>query len=366
MRPIIDIPTFLKERTGLDVSPEMILGYQYFIGYEIKDADSGNKHNYYELEEKLVEDKLATFPMRIPLSVSIPRNDESPYVMKERGYLVEVMDKALENHLWKEQMQMITLHWARIDLYIVLNDSLQVFVIEEDDIGNVVAVNEASLARLRLLLSMVIERRKQLQMPQLPPSHKYYVRVMARYFFALGLARENWNKGIEITIPLNEQECESLIMAMLSSEGSGLSKYESRAEEVLKENYGAQELGARVVLLELAPGEYGRIRGGLRFLRKEDVQKMLSVIKAKGEDVSAEELFEGLEECCLREEVWTRETGHLWKNYTLLERTPSQEERDFADTWKINPVKLTSFPVKTIIKMLKNEVVFLERKENNQ
>ena len=105
-----------------------------------------------------------------------------------------------------------------------------------------------------------------------------------------------------------------------------------------------------------APGEYGRLSKGIRYLDKEDLQKMLSVIKEKGEGVSREELIKGLEDCCVRKEVWTRETGHSWTKYTLLARTPSQEEREYADTWDVYPVRLKSFPVKAIIEMLKDYI----------
>ena len=62
-----------------------------------------------------------------------------------------------------------------------------------------------------------------------------------------------------------------------------------------------------------------------------------------GEDISREELLSGLENRCIRQEVRTRETGHMWKEYTLLERIPSKEEYDYTDTWRFYPVRLTCF-----------------------
>lgn len=91
----------------------------------------------------------------------------------------------------------------------------------------------------------------------------------------------------------------------------------------------------------------------MRYLSEDDIRLMKSRVKERGENISAEELFGGLEDCDIWEEEWTRETGHMWNYYTLLKRTPSQDEYDYADTWHFSPVRLTSFTAEAIIKMLK-------------
>ena len=70
---------------------------------------------------------------------------------------------------------------------------------------------------------------------------------------------------------------------------------------------------------------------------------------------SREELLAGIEDRFIWKEVWTRETGHQWENYTLLKRTPNKEEYDYADTWNSYPVRLNTFSTESIIKMLKTK-----------
>lgn len=65
---------------------------------------------------------------------------------------------------------------------------------------------------------------------------------------------------------------------------------------------------------------------------------------------------DGIEDCYIWKEVWTRETGHSWEEYTLLKRTPSKEEYDFADTWQFSPIKLNELSTAAITKMLKEAV----------
>ena len=91
----------------------------------------------------------------------------------------------------------------------------------------------------------------------------------------------------------------------------------------------------------------------MRYLNEDDIRLMKSRVEHKGDDISSEELFCGLEDCNIWEEEWTRETGHMWTYHTLMKRTPSQDEYDYADTWKFSPVRLTSFSAKAIIEKLK-------------
>ena len=91
----------------------------------------------------------------------------------------------------------------------------------------------------------------------------------------------------------------------------------------------------------------------IRYLNVDDILRMQKLVKWKGKDISRDELLKGLEDCCIHKEVWTRETGHLWEKYTLLERKPSKDEYEYADTWDNYPVWLDKFSTESIIKILK-------------
>ena len=105
---------------------------------------------------------------------------------------------------------------------------------------------------------------------------------------------------------------------------------------------------------EWAPGEKERLTAELRYLNLQDVMLMKSRVAEKGENISREDLLSGLENCCVCNEVWTRETGHLWEEVTLLKRNPSEDEYDYADTWHTYPLRLTNLSTASIVKMLAN------------
>ena len=67
-----------------------------------------------------------------------------------------------------------------------------------------------------------------------------------------------------------------------------------------------------------------------------------------------EEVLAGINNCYIWKEVWTRETGHMWENYTLLKRTPDKEEYDYADTWDFYLIQLKNLSTEAIVKMLKD------------
>ena len=91
-----------------------------------------------------------------------------------------------------------------------------------------------------------------------------------------------------------------------------------------------------------------------RFLTKEDIDAKLSFLESLGDTTPIrEELLAGIEDCYIWKEVWTRETGHQWDEYTLLKRKPSEDEYDYADTWNFSPIQLGNFTTETIINMLK-------------
>ena len=91
-----------------------------------------------------------------------------------------------------------------------------------------------------------------------------------------------------------------------------------------------------------------------RFLTKEDIDAKLSFLESLGDTMpSREELLAGIEDCYIWKEVWTRDTGHQWEEYTLLKRKPSEDEYDYADTWDFSPIQLGNFTTEAIIRMLK-------------
>ncbi|MBR4391781.1 MAG: hypothetical protein IKT08_06725 [Bacteroidales bacterium] len=341
---------FLEERLGKVVTPEMILGYQYFIGYDINEGDAAVKNNCYELEEKFI-DGLKTFPMRIPIPVSVPNNDGAPYVKKNRGYLIDYIENEIlikNNH---EPFKKVVLHWARIDVYIAMGDSLEVIVVEENDLRKVVTAKDGSLCKLRLLLSTLMERSKTANTEQ--PVEGPYVRLVANYW-QMGRSLRGFFDPLEFALPLTEEEFESLKDELFNKKLYPVIKFVPKGKEALRKTYGPIELGVSVDV-DLASGEYHRILSEFRYLNGSDVRKMQSILDEKGEDVSREELIGGLETCCARKVVFTRETGHLWETYSLLPRTTSKEETDYADTWNDYPVKLKDLSTKFIVDLLKKE-----------
>ena len=90
-------------------------------------------------------------------------------------------------------------------------------------------------------------------------------------------------------------------------------------------------------------------------MTKKDIDEKLSYLdNIEGEIAPIrEELLAGIYNCYIWKEVWTRETGHLWENYTLLKRTPNKEEYDYADTWDFYLIPLKNLSTKAIVRMLK-------------
>lgn len=159
-----------------------------------------------------------------------------------------------------------------------------------------------------------------------------------------------------IKVMLSEEEIETVRMKMFGAkiEPAKMKFYDRIEAEVkakLDETLG-MDCDSQGIEYQWAPGEQERLTAGLRYLNEDDVRLMKSRVKEKGNVISSEELFRGLENCFIWKEEWTRETGHLWNKYTLLKREPSKDEYDYADTWSFSPERLTSFSKEFIIKML--------------
>lgn len=158
------------------------------------------------------------------------------------------------------------------------------------------------------------------------------------------------------TMMLSEREEETIRMAMFGAQKTSSTRklydrIKAEIKSVLDNSLGI-DCDPSWIEYEWAPGEKERLTAELRYLNLQDVMLMKSRVAEKGENICREDLLCGLENCCVYHEVWTRETGHLWEKVTLLERNPSEDEYDYADTWDFYPVRLTNFSTETIIKML--------------
>ena len=101
---------------------------------------------------------------------------------------------------------------------------------------------------------------------------------------------------------------------------------------------------------EWAEGEKERLTKGLRFLTEEDVELLKSRLDSEGQVIASEVLFKNLENTYAWERTWTRETGHLWKEYYLL--TGQASEADDSWDWRDTPVSLTDLSVNCIAHIL--------------
>ena len=161
---------------------------------------------------------------------------------------------------------------------------------------------------------------------------------------------------VEFEVEVSEEEAEKIKAQMMGSEFYEPRRYGCWAEKgaaLLDEKFGPQDQDSVTHLLHWAEGERERLTAGCRFLTQEDIEGKKAYLDSLGATPpSREKLLAGIDDCFIWKEVWTRETGHLWEKYTLLKRTPSQDEYDFADTWNFYPIMLKKLSTETIIKML--------------
>ena len=161
---------------------------------------------------------------------------------------------------------------------------------------------------------------------------------------------------VEFDVEITTEEAEKIRTKMLGSEYYSpweYGRWADMGEALLIKTYGPQNPLARVHL-GWAEGERERMISRCKFLTQDDIDKKLLLLDSLGDsELSREELLAGIEDRYIWKEVWTRETGHMWENYTLLKRTPSKEEYDFADTWNLYPIRLSKFSTETIIKKLR-------------
>jgi hypothetical protein len=119
---------------------------------------------------------------------------------------------------------------------------------------------------------------------------------------------------------------------------------------LLEATFGPQPL-ARVGL-HWAEGERDRLIYGCTALTDDGILRMISYLKEVGNAApSRNELLGRAGASFVWKEVWTRETGHMWENYTLLKRVPSEEKLDYADCSQY-AVLLKDLSTETIVKLL--------------
>jgi hypothetical protein len=158
---------------------------------------------------------------------------------------------------------------------------------------------------------------------------------------------------------LTEKELETVRMMMIGAErASNSMHFSERIKAEIKcvlDNSLGMDCAPIWIEYEWASGEKERLTAELRYLNWQDIALMKARVEEKGEHISREELLSGLENCFIRHEVWTRETGHMWETYSLLERNP--DDYDYADTWDTYPIKLSTLSTENIIKELKRHII---------
>ena len=192
---------------------------------------------------------------------------------------------------------------------------------------------------------------------------KLHIRYLTNpYESGIGLShpKEPIYAGEQIyTAMLTERELEMVRMMMFGAERTSSSMHFSeriKAEiKCVLDNSLGIDCDPIWIEYEWASGEEERLTAELRYLNWQDIALMKARVEEKGEHISREELLSGLENCFIRHEVWTRETGHMWETYSLLERNP--DDYDYADTWDTYPIKLSTLSTENIIKELKRHII---------
>lgn len=186
-----------------------------------------------------------------------------------------------------------------------------------------------------------------------------YVLVIAQY---VNLNSMKEIGRVEFDVPLNKDETEKLRCLLFTSEyfypdnlrwqeRELYHKIEKKGEKLLEDTFGPQPLAH--VGLHWAEGERDRLIWGYTTLTEDDILRMISYLKEVGDATpSRKELLRRARGSFVWKEVWTRETGHMWENYTLKKRVPSKEELDYADCSQY-AVWLKDLSTETIVKLLK-------------
>lgn len=319
-----DIPLLLREKLREDVDLENILGYHYSIGYNTEDWDFPIQNYYYEQEENWIDGTHKVSGSRdnsfFCEQIHWGKVPDEPFVAKNRGYY--------DYYHKKHRGYLSMLCWAYIDVFYKNGDEQETIRIEGKDSQSVVY---GDFEGLRMWLENEVTKRVTEKGVQ--PSNNQHIRLTARNVL--------WKKTeieeigpVEFEMSITDEEAEAIRTCMLGSENYSPNSYGSWAEKgaaLLVESYGPQSPSAHLHI-DWAKGERQRMISGCSFLTQYDIESKLSFLDSLGDTPPIrEELLAGIEDCFIWEETWTRETGHLWRDYTLLKRTLSEEEFDYAD-----------------------------------
>lgn len=338
-----EIPLLLREKLGEDVDPENILGYHYSIGYNTEDRDFPIQNYYYEQEENWIDGmhKVSGSGDKYDFCEQIrwEKVPDEPFVAKNRGYY--------DYYHKKHRGYLSMLCWAYIDVFYKDGDKQETIRIKGKDSQSVVY---GAFEGLRMWLENEVSKRVTKEDGQ--PSSNQHIRLSARN--VLGKKTEIEEIGpIEFEVPITDEEAEAIRTCMLGSEYYSPDSYGSWAEKgatLLVESFGPQSPLAHLHI-DWAKGERQRMISECSVLTKFDIESKLSFLDSLGDTLPMrEELLAGIEDCFIWEETWTRETGHLWRHYSLLKRTPSEEELEYADCSQ-NPFRLRKLTTTAILNL---------------
>lgn len=321
-----DIPLLLRDKISPDVIND-ILGYHYRVDYETTDWDFPIDNSHYD-DELIMDD--GTYQSRLAF-----------------------LDYYIRNG--KHNSLCLSLNSAVIEVYVGKGDK-KTIRIEENDYRSIAY---GAFEGLRLWLKNILK--EQLSHKGLWPAQNQYIRMLARYVH-FGTNKEMGR--VEFDEPLSETETEQLIGFFFASmsfspdnlrwQNGGLyHRIESKAEAMLAESFGPPQSFVQVAI-HWAEKEVYRFAARCNCMSQKDIDEKLLFLDSMGSiPPIREEVLAGINNCYIWKEVWTRETGHMWENYTLLKRTPDKEEYDYADTWDFSLVRINELSTEAIIRMLK-------------
>lgn len=414
----VNIPLLLREKFGEDFGPENVLGYRYSSGYWEEDESSWDYpirdfHEKPEVHIFVVNDKkeqLVTIRKNDIQSDADTTFDDLHYwlagifgkentvktdgvfgIIKENGkYQIEFGQVATTTLDYFHAGMMIDKITKLLpDGFVFIGDEngckwnwlhhqgdLKVNVFCEISMG--FAENhrayyhfdiwhdadnplEISSAKEKELNTACLSIAKML-LDEYPGDMYNHILVIARH---VDLSTMEELGSVEFDVPLNRDETEKLRCLLFASEffypenlrwedGELFHKIENKAETLLAEALGLpRPLG--YIGMHWVEGERKRLLWGERCLTEVDINKKRSYIDGLGnQEPSREELLAGISHRFIWKEIWKRETGHMWEKYTLLKRTPSEDELEYADCSHY-AVRLLDLPTDIIIKLLTNK-----------
>lgn len=320
---IKDIPLLLREKISPDDVND-ILGYHYQVEYETTDWDFPIDNSHYD-EELIMDD--GTYQCRLAF-----------------------LDYYIRNG--KHNSLCLSLNSAVIEIYVGKGDKKTIRIEEKD----YQSIAYGAFEGLRLWLENLMK--EQLAHEDLLPVQEQHIRIMA---ISVNFNTMKEIGRVEFDVPLSEKESELLTGLLYGSEhfdleglrwkdGNLYSRIEKKAEALLEESFGSQP---SIVHILCPKKELWRFNARCRRMTQQDIDEKFLFLDSMGEVLPIrEEVLAGIDNCYIWKEVWTRETGHLWENYTLLKRTPNEDEYDYADTWDFYLIPLKYLSTEAIVKKL--------------